>query len=103
MSARIYQPARNAMQSGQGKSGQWVLEFEPDVARAIDPLMGWTSSNDMNSQVCVRFDSKKAAVTFATENGLAYQVTEPKTRKPLVRQGGYAENFASNRKTVWTH
>ncbi|MCF6306231.1 MAG: ETC complex I subunit [Rhodobacteraceae bacterium] len=103
MSARIYQPSRNAMQSGQGKSGQWVLEFEPAVARGIDPLMGWTSSNDMNSQVRVQFDSKEAAVEFATEKGLAYQVSEPKLRKPLLRQGGYAENFASNRKSVWTH
>ncbi len=103
MSARIYQPSRNAMQSGQGKSGQWVLEFEPQAARGIDPLMGWTSSKDMDSQVRVYFDSKESAVEFAAEKGLAYQVTDPKTRKPLLRQGGYAENFASNRKTVWTH
>ena len=103
MSARIYQPARNAMQSGQGKSGQWVLEFEAEAAREIDPLMGWTSSADMNSQVRMVFDSKEAAVEFATENGMAHTVAEAKTRKALVRQGGYAENFASNRKTVWTH
>lgn len=103
MSARIYQPARNAMQSGQGKAGQWVLEFEPEAARGIDPLMGWTSSVDMNSQVRMIFDSKEAAVAFATEKGLAYQITEAKARKALVRQGGYGENFASNRKSVWTH
>ena len=103
MPARIYQPAHSATQSGQGNSRQWVLEFEPKAARGIDPLMGWTSSTDMNSQVKVHFDSKAAAVDFAVENGMGYQVTEPKTRKALLRQGGYAENFASNRKTVWTH
>lgn len=103
MSARIFQPARNAMQSGQAKAGQWVLEFEPEAARGIDPLMGWTSSADMNSQVRVRFDSKEAAIAFATDKGLAYRVTEPKIRKSLVRQAGYAENFANNRKSVWTH
>ncbi len=103
MPARIYQPARNAMQSGQGKSGQWVLEFEPNAARGIDPLMGWTSSQDMNSQVKMSFDSKESAIAFATDKGMAFQITEPKIRKQLVRQGGYAENFASNRKTVWTH
>ncbi len=103
MPARIYQPAHSATQSGHGNSGQWVLEFEPKAARCIDPLMGWTSSTDMNSQVKVHFDSKAAAVEFAVENGMAFQVTEPKIRKPLLRQGGYAENFASNRKSVWTH
>lgn len=103
MSARIYQPARNAMQSGMAKSGQWVLEYEPVEKRGIDPLMGWTSSNDMNSQVKMSFDSKEAAIGFATDKGLAYQVTEPKIRKQLVREGGYAENFASDRKTIWTH
>lgn len=103
MSARIYQPARNAMQSGQAKAGQWVLEFEPEDRREIDPLMGWTSSVDMNSQVRVVFDSKDAAVAFAVAKGLAYQVSEKHARQAKVRQAGYAENFASNRKTVWTH
>ena len=36
MTARIYRPARNAMQSGKGKSSQWVLVFEPATAREID-------------------------------------------------------------------
>lgn len=103
MSARIYQPSRNAMQSGQGKTKTWVLEFEPTAARGLDPLMGWTSSADMDSQVKITFDSKDAAIAFATDKGFAYQVTEPKIRTAIVRQGGYAENFASNRRSVWTH
>ena len=103
MTARIYQPARNAMQSGQAKTDKWVLEYEPEKARGIDPLMGWTSSADMNSQIKVFFESKAAAIEFAANKGLAFQVSEPHKRKPLVRQGGYAENFASDRKAVWTH
>ena len=27
MPVRIYKPARNAMQSGKGKSQDWILEF----------------------------------------------------------------------------
>ena len=27
--ARIYSPPRSAMQSGKGRTGGWVLEFEP--------------------------------------------------------------------------
>ena len=65
MLAKIYQPARNAMTSGQAKTKTWMLEFNPEEARKIDPLMGWTSSGDMNSQVRLMFESKEAAVDYA--------------------------------------
>ena len=103
MLAKIYQPARNAMQSGQAKTKTWVLEFAPDSARKVDPLMGWTSSNDMNSQVRLTFNSSAAAVDYAKENGIAYTVTQPQKRKPVIRNGGYGENFATHRRAVWTH
>jgi len=103
MSARIYQPARNAMQSGQGKTKSWVLEFAPAEARSVDPLMGWTGSSDMNSQVKLTFESKEEAIEYATSKGLAYSVDEPKARKHVVRQGGYGDNFATNRRETWTH
>jgi len=103
MTARIYQPARNAMQSGQAKSKQWILDFSPESPRSIDPLMGWTSSHDMKSQLRVKFDTKEAAIAYAAAEGLAYTLTEPQKREPSVRQGGYSENFAHNRRTVWTH
>ena len=45
MRARIYQPAKTAMQSGTAKTTTWVLEFAPASAREVDPLMGWTSSS----------------------------------------------------------
>ena len=62
MPARIYQPAKTAMQSGKSKTNRWVLEFEADQARKIDPLMGYTSSSDMNSQVKLEFSSLEAAL-----------------------------------------
>ncbi|AML51399.1 MULTISPECIES: ETC complex I subunit [Falsihalocynthiibacter] len=103
MRARIYQPTRNAMQSGMGKSKVWVLEFAQASARDVDPLMGWTSSDDMQSQVRLRFDSKDAALEYARANGIEASVQEPKTRKPVIRAGGYGENFATNRRGAWTH
>ena len=103
MLARIYQPARNAMQSGVGKTNQWVLEFAPAAARKLDPLMGWTSSSDMNSQVRLKFESAEAALEYAEEHGIEAQVSKPQKRKPVVRQGGYGENFATNRRGSWTH
>ena len=103
MRARIYKPARNAMQSGSAKSKRWVLEFAPASRREVDPLMSWTSSNDTQSQVKLRFDSKEAALEYAQENGIEAVVSEPKTRKANIRAGGYGENFATHRRTVWTH
>ncbi|WP_304190859.1 ETC complex I subunit [Lentibacter algarum] len=103
MRARIYKPARNAMQSGSAKSKRWVLEFAPASRREVDPLMGWTSSNDTQSQVKLRFDSKESALEYAQENGIEAVVSEPKTRKANIRAGGYGENFATHRRTVWTH
>tara|TARA_R110002096_G_scaffold14582_5_gene50730 strand:+ start:48090 stop:48401 length:312 start_codon:yes stop_codon:yes gene_type:complete len=103
MSARIYQPARNAMQSGQGKTKTWILEFVPAQAREVDPLMGWTSSNDMDSQVKLTFESKDEAIAYATLRGLAYSVAEPKPRKHVIRNGGYGDNFLTGRRETWTH
>ena len=101
MSARIFSPARTAMQSGKAKTGYWVLEFEPEKPRRIDPLMGYTSSGDMKSQVRLTFDTREEAVAYAEREGLAYSVDEPK--QPVRRQISYAENFRYDRKTPWTH
>jgi NADH dehydrogenase len=103
MNARIYQPARTAMSSGQAKTKGWVLEFAQDSARSVDPLMGWTSSNDTQAQIKLRFETKEAAINYAKANGIDASVTEPNKRKPVIRQGGYGENFATDRRTVWTH
>ncbi|MBZ4690607.1 ETC complex I subunit [Cereibacter changlensis] len=103
MRARIYQPAKNAMQSGVGKAKDWVLVFEAATARDIDPLMGWTSSDDTQSQVTLRFDSRKAAEDYARDHGIDAEVVEPKPRKPILRARGYGENFATDRRGAWTH
>ena len=103
MQARIFKPARNAMTSGMAKTRKWVLEFTQSSAREVDPLMGWTSSDDMQTQVRLRFDSKEAALSYAEAHGIDAQVVEPKARKVNVRPGGYGENFATHRRGVWTH
>lgn len=103
MRARIYQPAKTAMQSGTAKTHMWVLEFAPASAREVDPLMGWTSSSDTQAQVRLRFDTKEAALEYAKDNGIEAQVQEPKKRRPNIRPGGYGENFATNRRGAWTH
>ena len=101
MRARIYVPAKNAMQSGRARTKQWTLEYEPEQPREIDPLMGWTSSSDMKSQLTLKFDTKEQAVDYATRNGIPYRVEAPKpaTRKVI----SYSDNFKYNRLAPWSH
>ena len=101
MTARIYRPAKDATQSGMGKTRLWRLEFMPESARSIEPLMGWTSSSDMNSQIKLNFETREEAVAYATRNGIPYRVEEPKEVER--RTVSYSDNFRANRATPWTH
>ena len=101
MSALIYSPARTAMQSGKAKTGRWVLEFDPEQPKKIDPMMGYTSSGDMKSQIRLVFDTREEAVAYARKQGLAFRVQEPKEIKR--RQISYSDNFRYDRKIPWTH
>ncbi|WP_296764835.1 ETC complex I subunit [Sediminimonas sp.] len=103
MRARIYRPAKTAMSSGTANTTHWVLEFPPSEAREVDPLMGWTSSGDTQAQVMMRFDTKQQALDYAEAHGIDAVVREPHKRQPVVRPGGYGENFATNRRATWTH
>ena len=101
MLAKIYRPTKNAMQSGQGASRRWVLEFEPAMAPPPEMLMGWTSSGDMRQQVRLSFSSKEEAIAYCERHGIAYQVTET---VPPVRHGmSYSDNFSFKRRDAWTH
>lgn len=103
MRAKIYQPSRTAMQSGTAKTQGWILEFAQSESREVDPLMGWTSSGDMESQVHLRFETREAAQEYAAARGIDVDVEEPKSRKYTIRPRGYGENFATDRKGAWTH
>jgi NADH dehydrogenase len=103
MTARIFRPARSAMTSGELNTKQWVLEFEPEAPRRVDPLMGWTSSADMHQQVRLRFDTKDEAIDYAEREGIPYTLWEPKPRSKTIRPMGYGGNYAHNRRQAWTH
>ncbi|UDL95089.1 MULTISPECIES: ETC complex I subunit [Lichenihabitans] len=102
MSARIFRPGRGATQSGRARTKAWVLDYEPAVAREIEPLMGWTSSSDMNSQVRLTFATKEEAIAFAEKRGIAYRVEEP-APTPERRGLSYSDNFKTSRMGQWTH
>ena len=91
------------MQSGAANSQYWILEFDQGESKKIDPLMGWTGSDSTQSQVKLSFENKEDAISYAENHGLTYTVIENQLRKPIIRKNGYGENFATNRKTSWTH
>jgi hypothetical protein len=93
--ARIYRPAKTAMQSGRANTHYWVLEFEPATVRRADPLMGWIGSDDTLGQVRLRFEGRDEAVKYAEGNGLDYRVDEPRSRHVKVKN--YADNFRHDR------
>ncbi len=95
MTARIFRPAKNAMQSGWAKTKEWQLDYEPEQPRIIEPLMGWTSSGDTKQQLRLQFPTREEAVAYAEARGIVYVVSEPHA-DPL-KAKSYAANFAWNK------
>ena len=93
--ARIFRPAKSALQSGRAHTRKWVLEYEPATRRQLEPLMGWTSAEDTLNEVQLRFETMEEAIAFATKNALDYTVIAPHdaTAKPK----SYADNFRYDR------
>lgn len=88
--ARIYQPAKTAMQSGRAKTRFWLFEYTP-TPKYIDPLMGWTGSTDTLGQLRLRFPSQQAAIAFADEKNIPYEIEAP--QKPTLVRKSYSDNF----------
>ncbi|WP_375606624.1 MULTISPECIES: ETC complex I subunit [unclassified Bartonella] len=101
MIARIYSPAKTAMQSGKGNTSFWVLEYEPMKEKMLEPLMGYTATSDMNNQVRIRFNRKEEAIAFARKNAISYRVEKKHTS--IRRAISYSDNFRSDRQQPWTH
>jgi hypothetical protein len=102
MTARIFRPAPSATQSAPGEK-PWVLIYDRASPREIEPLMGWTSSSDMKSQIKLRFDTKEEAIDYAKRNGVAYRVEEPRPNNASRRIVSYSDNFKTSRIGQWTH
>jgi hypothetical protein len=88
---RIFQPAASAMQGGCARSRKWKLEFLPTLPPFIEPLMGWTGSQDPRQHVTLSFGSRGEAITYASRQGFPFYVADPHERRPRPRS--YAENF----------
>ncbi len=88
--AKIYKPAKTAMQSGLGKNDKWIVEYITKNP-GINPLMGWESSTDTLSELKLEFSSKESAIDYAKRNKIIFEVVEPKQRKILKKS--YSDNF----------
>lgn len=101
--ARIYRPAKTAMQSGRARTKNWIIDFEPRAAKRPDRLMGWIGSQDMQAdEVRLKFATKEEAIAFADRHGIDYQLQE--THERDIRPKSYADNFRPDRISGnWTH
>ena len=90
MKAKIYKPSKTAMQSGTKKFDKWIIEFITEKP-GINPLMGWESSTDTNSELKLEFSTKELAIEYAKKNKINFELIEPKIRKIIKKS--YADNF----------
>ena len=88
--AKIYKPSKTAMQSGINNSKKWIIEFITSKP-GINPLMGWESSTDTQSEVKLEFSSKELAINFARNNKIDFELIESNIRKKIKKS--YADNF----------
>ena len=92
--AKIYKPTRTAMQSGEGNTKNWLLEFDTQDT-GINPLMGWETSKDIMSEVKLEFSTKEQAINYANKNNIDYYIIEPQKRKMIKKS--YSDNFLKNK------
>jgi hypothetical protein len=97
--AKIYQPAKNAMQSGKAKTNCWRFEYEPLAKGTPDALMGWNSMPDTRAQLKLDFPTKEEAIAYATAKHIPFEVIEPK--KAVVPPKAYAENFSFTKRKAF--
>jgi len=87
---KIYIPNKSPMQSGQGKSTKWIMEFETKDP-STNPLMGWESSSDTLTELKLEFSTKDLAINYAKKNKFTFEIIEPKKRKIIKKS--YSDNF----------
>ena len=96
--AKIYQPAKTAMQSGKGKDS-WLLEYVAPAPGTPDALMGWNTMPDTITEIRLKFATREEAISYAEAKKIPYRLSEPKST--VVPPKAYAENFSFKRRIAF--
>ena len=91
MKAKIFKPAKSAMQSGRLGNKSWKLILEDGSRQNKDPLIGYYGGSNTSSQVNLFFETKEEAISYAKRHKLNYDVLETSQRKVISKS--YADNF----------
>lgn len=91
MKAKIFKQPELVAQYGQSKSKKWVLEFYTTSRDKIDPITGWTGSNDMNQELILQFTSLEQAINYAQNRNIEFELIQPKQH--VVKPKSYSDNF----------
>lgn len=90
----IYQLPKNAMQSGDFKTGNWYMKFinyKELESKYIFDLMNWVGSKDTLSTINIPFNTKQEAIAFAKNKGFSFKISETGGR--TIKPKSYASNF----------
>jgi len=94
MKVLIFKPAKTIMQSGKAGTSKWLIKYiEQEKTRSTNNVMGWTSSDNTETQIKLKFNSKEEAIKYAMEQDYDYIVEEPELAK--VKKKSYSSNFTS--------
>jgi hypothetical protein len=91
MKARIFKPCQNQMQSGKKNNKYWVLEYITQHPVKHDEIMGWSSSDDTQKQIKLKFENQDDAINFAILNKIDYELVDSNKQKIHIKS--YADNF----------
>ena len=92
MKVRIYKPIKTATQSGKNNTKLWILETIEDTnSRSVDDITGWTSSDNTQTQVKLKFTDKNDAIRYAKQQDFSYIVEKEEITS--VKQKSYSNNF----------
>jgi hypothetical protein len=91
------------MTSGRSRSKGWRPVFERRSKSFIEPLMGYTGSNDTLAQVELNFPTLQSAIDYAERQGLAY-VVQGASRPAKARRGlsDAAKGLQAGSDVIWT-
>lgn len=70
---------RSVNQSGTATAKAWRLRFAPRNRPFVDPLTGWTGSDDPLAHLELTFPSRESAERYAERHGLAYRTRATRT------------------------